>query len=151
MVQRRRVEAAGLSRIRSYERQGEGALSRRRSEDAAEERSRWHHQGGAQQGQGRRPRLRLWRLGGCLAPHRPDDERSDAEIFADVRAWRDAHPRTVEYWRELSRAIRIAIRTGQPFTAGKIVASYEDGNLYLALPSGRRISYPEARLGGEQV
>ena len=74
------------------------------------------------------------------------DERSDAEILADVRAWRDAHPRTVEYWRELSRAIRIAVRTGQPFAAGKIVASYEDGNLYLALPSGRGISYPEARL-----
>ena len=50
----------------------------------------------------------------------PDDKRTDEEIHADIRAWRDAHPRTVEYWRELARAIRIAIRTGQPFAAGKI-------------------------------
>ena len=76
----------------------------------------------------------------------PDDKRSDPEILADIRAWRDAHPRTTDYWRELARAIRIAIRTGQPFTAGRIVASFENGNLYLSLPSGRRITYPQARL-----
>jgi DNA polymerase len=75
-----------------------------------------------------------------------DDKRTDEEIFADVRAWRDAHPKTTAYWRELARAIRIAIRTGQPFAAGKIVAGYGDGNLYLTLPSGRRITYPQARL-----
>ena len=76
----------------------------------------------------------------------PGDDRPDPEVFTDIRAWRDAHPRTTAYWRELSRAIRIAIRTGQPFAAGKITASYEDGNLYLALPSSRRIAYPQARL-----
>jgi DNA polymerase len=74
------------------------------------------------------------------------DDRPDAEVFADIRAWRDAHPHTTAYWRELSRAIRIAIRTNQPFAAGKITAGYEDGNLYLALPSGRRITYPQAKL-----
>ena len=81
----------------------------------------------------------------------PDDKRSDEEILADIRAWRDAHPRTVEYWRELARAIRIAIRTGQPFAAGKIVASFENGNLYLTLPSGRQITYPQARLVESKV
>ena len=75
-----------------------------------------------------------------------DEKRPDAEILADIHAWRDAHPKTTAYWRELARAIRIAIRTGQPFAAGKIVADYADGNLTLALPSGRRITYPEARL-----
>ena len=76
----------------------------------------------------------------------PDDKRSDAEIFYDIRAWRDAHPKTTTYWRELARAIRIAIRTGQPYAAGKIVADFQGGNLYLTLPSGRRITYPQARL-----
>src|SRR5262249_21148402 len=42
--------------------------------------------------------------------------------------------------------IRIAIRTGQPRTVGKITADYRDGNLILTLPSGRSITYPEARL-----
>jgi DNA polymerase bacteriophage-type len=76
----------------------------------------------------------------------PDDKRSDPEILYDIRAWRDAHRRTTDYWRELARAIRIAIRTGQPFTAGRIVASFENSNLYLTLPSGRQITYPQARL-----
>jgi DNA polymerase len=74
------------------------------------------------------------------------DTRSDAEILNDVQAWRREHPRTTAFWRELARAIRIAIRIGQPMTAGKITADYRDSNLTLMLPSGRRITYPEARL-----
>ena len=123
-----------------------GAVPRHRGEDAAQERSRRPHEGGTQQGQGRRSRLRLRRLGRRVAPHRARRQRSDPEIFTDIRAWRDAHPQTTAFWRELARAIRIAIRTGQPFAAGKIIAGYEDGNLYLTLPSGRRITYPQARL-----
>ena len=76
----------------------------------------------------------------------PDDKRSDAEILADIHAWRDAHPKTTAYWHELVRAIRIVIRTSQPFTAGRIVADYTNGNLTLTLPSGRRITYPQPRL-----
>jgi len=76
----------------------------------------------------------------------PEDERNDEEIAGDIRAWRDAHPATTAYWRELARAIRIAIRTGQPFAAGKITADFADGNLFLTLPSGRRITYPQAKL-----
>jgi DNA polymerase family A/Toprim domain/CHC2 zinc finger len=76
----------------------------------------------------------------------PDDKRSDPEILADIRAWRQAHPKTTDYWSELARAIRIAIRTGQPYAAGRIIANYADGNLTLTLPSGRRITYPQARL-----
>jgi DNA polymerase bacteriophage-type len=75
-----------------------------------------------------------------------DDQRSDEEIRADVYAWRQAHPKTTAYWRELARAIRIAIRTGQPAAAGRIVAGFADGNLTLILPSGRQITYPQARL-----
>jgi DNA polymerase len=74
------------------------------------------------------------------------DPRSDAEILSDVQAWRRAHPKTIEFWRELARAIRIAIRIGQPRTVGRITANYDDGNLTIGLPSGRCITYPEARL-----
>ena len=75
-----------------------------------------------------------------------DDQRSDEEIRADVYAWRQAHAKTTAYWRELARAIRIAIRTGQPAAAGRIVAGFADGNLTLMLPSRRQITYPQARL-----
>ena len=75
-----------------------------------------------------------------------DDQRSDEQIRADVYAWRQAHLETTTYWRELARAIRIAIRTGRPAVAGRIVAGFADENLTLMLPSGRQITYPQARL-----
>jgi hypothetical protein len=54
----------------------------------------------------------------------------------------------LQFWKELSRAIRFAIRTGQPSqaTPSPIVAAFADGNLTLTLPSGRSITYPQARL-----
>jgi DNA polymerase len=87
-------------------------------------------------------------FGGSIGAWRriASDPRPDAEIQNDVQAWRREHPKTTAFWRELARAIRIAIRVGQPIRAGKITADYQDGNLTLALPSGRRITYPEARL-----
>ena len=79
------------------------------------------------------------------------DPRSDAEIKANIQQWRAAHPATTKFWKELSRAIRVAIRTGQPILVAPspqppIVAAFTDGNLTLTLPSGRMITYPEARL-----
>jgi len=76
----------------------------------------------------------------------PEDERPDNEIFNDIHAWRTAHPKTVTFWHELMRAARVAIRTGVPQTARAITASFADGTLYLTLPSGRGIAYPEVCL-----
>jgi DNA polymerase len=81
----------------------------------------------------------------------PSDPRSDAEIHASILQWRAAHPATVKFWRDLDRAIRIAIRTGQkvlvaPAPQPPIIAAFEGGTLSLTLPSGRAISYPGARL-----
>jgi DNA polymerase len=81
----------------------------------------------------------------------PHDPRSDEEIKAIIRQWRDAHPATTKFWQDLMRGIRIAIRTGQPILVAPapqapIVAAFTDGNLTLTLPSGRAITYPDARL-----
>jgi DNA polymerase len=78
------------------------------------------------------------------------DPRSDEEIKAIIKQWRDAHPATTKFWHELARAIRVAIRTGQPILVAPapqppIVAAFTDGNLTLTLPSGRAITYPDAR------
>ena len=56
-----------------------------------------------------------------------------------------------KFWKDLARTIRVAIRTGQPILVAPapqppIVAAFADGNLTLTLPSGRAITYPEARL-----
>src|SRR5262249_41952300 len=79
------------------------------------------------------------------------DPRTDEEILALVKQWRRAHPAIVKFWGDLALAARVAIRTGQPILVAPapqppIVAAYANGNLTLTLPSGRAITYPEARL-----
>ena len=81
---------------------------------------------------------------------------TDDEIKAIIQQWRDAHPATCKFWKDLARAIRVAIKTGQPILVAPapqppIVAAFADGNLTLTLPSGRAITYPEARLIPAQV
>jgi DNA polymerase len=93
-------------------------------------------------------------FGGSVSAWRrimPHDARSDDEIKAIIRQWRDAHPAVCKFWKDLARAIRVAIRTGQPILVPPapqppIVAAFTDGNLTLTLPSGRAMTYPEARL-----
>ena len=76
-----------------------------------------------------------------------DTVRSDEEILADVRAWRQAHPKTKEFWRDLTRTIRVAIRTGQPCALDNAIsADFDTGDLTVTLPSGRVLTYPQARL-----
>ena len=44
----------------------------------------------------------------------PNDARADDEIKAIIHQWRTAHPAVVKFWKDLFRAIRVAIRIGQP-------------------------------------
>jgi DNA polymerase len=81
----------------------------------------------------------------------PNDARADDEIRAIIHQWRTAHPKVTKFWKDLARAIRIAIRTATPVLVAPapqppIVATFADGSLRLRLPSGRAITYPQARL-----
>jgi DNA polymerase len=80
-----------------------------------------------------------------------DDGRSDAEVMALIRQWRDQHPAIRALWRELAQAARVTIRTGRPILVAAaprppIVASFDGTDLTLTLPSGRAITYPGAHL-----
>lgn len=80
-----------------------------------------------------------------------DDPRLDHEIYSDVQKWRRLHPRICEFWKRLFRTVKIAVRHGVAIRVNEaplpeIVASLEDGNLYITLPSGRSLTYPNARL-----
>ena len=80
-----------------------------------------------------------------------DDQRPDAEIERDKAKWRQLHPRIVTFWHRLFRAVRIAVQMRAAVRVNEaplpeIVCSFEDGNLYIVLPSGRRLTYPGARL-----
>jgi DNA polymerase len=87
--------------------------------------------------------------GGGLGAWRKFDRsqnHSDADIERFKGEWRTAHKATVTFWRALETAMRRAIRTRQPIELRSLTCSFENGTLYLTLPSGRRLAYPEARL-----
>jgi DNA polymerase len=81
-----------------------------------------------------------------------DDGRSDAEVLAIIRQWRDAHPAIRAFWHDLAQAARVAIRVpGQPILVAPaprppIIATFDGYALTLTLPSGRTIVYPGAHL-----
>jgi DNA polymerase bacteriophage-type len=79
------------------------------------------------------------------------DERSDEEVHAIIRQWRDAHPAIRALWRELAQAARVAIQTGMPILVAPaprppIVAAFDGYALSITGPSGRAINYPGAHL-----
>jgi DNA polymerase len=76
----------------------------------------------------------------------PNDTRTDDAIKANVAAWRSAHPQIVRFWNNLEIALKRAIRRPGWFICGRLSAERRDGTLWMTLPSGRAIAYPEARL-----
>jgi hypothetical protein len=89
-------------------------------------------------------------FGGALGAWRrfnPDDTRSDGEILTNIADWRRAHPAITRFWKRFEGAALRAVRTGQRVALGKFAFTLEDGTLLVALPSGRRLSYPQAHIG----
>jgi hypothetical protein len=77
----------------------------------------------------------------------PEDDRPDQDILVDIKEWRAAHPATRDFWFELERAAKRALFTRQTITLNRVIFESINGTLYLILPGGRRLAYPEARLG----
>jgi DNA polymerase len=90
-------------------------------------------------------------FGGTLKAWRrfnPDDERTDGEIDLNIAEWRHAHPATTEFWKDLNLACKQAVHTGGKINRGnRFSFTMEHGTLFITLPSGRRLAYPQARLG----
>jgi DNA polymerase len=69
-----------------------------------------------------------------------------------VRAWREANPWAVNYWFALESAYRRAMRNpNHEFRAGRVVYMFDGAHLWYALPSGRVLCYPYARLDADGV
>ena len=73
----------------------------------------------------------------------------EEELPALVRQWRDAHPNICAWWRSLESAAKKAILTKSSATdsIGKVRFDYEGKNLFMVLPSGRRLAYVNAQIG----
>jgi DNA polymerase len=85
-----------------------------------------------------------------------DDGLSDAEIKKRQRRWRELHPDIVHTWYALDRAAQAATNEpGKVFAINNRVSFEHAGKfLWMHLPSGRKLAYPDARLqdrDGEKV
>ena len=75
---------------------------------------------------------------------------SDARKTVD--AWRRANQWAVQYWQELETAYTRAMRNiGHEFSAGRVTYLFDGLHLWYALPSGRVLCYPYARLDQEGI
>jgi DNA polymerase bacteriophage-type len=77
---------------------------------------------------------------------------SEAQARKIVDAWRRANPWSVPFWQDLEEAYTRAMRNkGHEFTAGRVAYLYDGQHLWYALPSGRVLCYPYARLEADGV
>ena len=77
---------------------------------------------------------------------------SEAEAQRIVDRWRRANPWAVRYWQRLEDAYTRAMRNvNTEFKAGRVAYMYDGQHLWYALPSGRVLCYPFARLESDGV
>jgi len=75
---------------------------------------------------------------------------SDARRMVD--GWRRANPWAMTYWQNLESAYMRALRNkNHPIEVGRVTYLYDGMHLWYALPSGRVLCYPFARVEGDQV
>jgi DNA polymerase len=76
----------------------------------------------------------------------------EAQARRIVDAWRRANPWSVPFWSALEEAYTRAMRNkGHEFTAGRVAYLFDGQHLWYALPSGRVLCYPYARLEADGV
>ena len=86
-------------------------------------------------------------MGRVYGVHLPE---SEAKRMVD--AWRRANPWSVPYWQNLEEAYTRAMRNkGHGFSVGRVTYMYDGQHLWYALPSGRILCYPFAKLEADGV
>jgi CHC2 zinc finger len=66
--------------------------------------------------------------------------------LAPTYDWRRAHANIVRFWNKLENAAHRAMRSGLPVEFSPFTFAVENDTLYMTLPSGRRLAYPQAQL-----
>ena len=86
-------------------------------------------------------------MGRVYGVHLPE---SEARRMVD--AWRRANPWAMPFWQALENAYTRAMRNrGREFSAGLITYLFDGTHLWYALPSGRVLCYPFAKLEADGV
>ena len=73
---------------------------------------------------------------------------TEEEMQDTVNKWRESSPNIVNWWWSMDRAAKRAIskKTSTYDEVGGITFSYENGLLFMGLPSGRKLCYYKARI-----
>ena len=76
----------------------------------------------------------------------------ESEARRMVNGWRVANDWAVPFWQDIEMAYTRAMRNkGHEFTAGRITYLFDGTHLWYALPSGRILCYPFAKLEADGV
>ena len=80
----------------------------------------------------------------------------EEELQPLVDAWRTSNPNIVNFWWEIDRAVKSAIKMRTSVDVNGIRIFYQSGMLFIKLPSGRTLTYVKPRIsenqfGGESV
>jgi DNA polymerase len=96
--------------------------------------------------------LALGYSGGLAAWRKFDPDRfTDDEVKAFIRGWRAAHPKIKQLWYRLDKASWTAVQQRGCLVRCGVVRLKCDGTfLQLTLPSGRKVSYPQPRIIGDE-
>lgn len=70
----------------------------------------------------------------------------ESELKGLVQSWRSANPHIVNYWYEIDRAAKAAVKEHKSTTVGRITISYRSGMMMIRLPSGRELAYVRPRM-----
>ena len=77
---------------------------------------------------------------------------SEAQVARAVKGWRNANRWAMQHGEALERAYTSALRhKGREFSAGRVTYLFDGTHLWYALPSGRILCYPFARLDADGV
>ena len=115
-----------------------------------------HGENGELRQKGKQATLACGYGGGVNALRAMGAKGTDSELQPLVDYWRRANPNVVNYWSEVERAAKLAMRTGETAYANHVVFRYEvDGKsglrfLTCELPSGRKLFYNNPRFKTNQ-
>ena len=90
-------------------------------------------------------------MGGLNAWRKFSDQFTDQEVEQFKIEWRRSHPAIKRFWYDVDRAAWTAVRErGQVVQCGRIAFKCVGAFLQLKLPSGRKLSYPQPRIIGDE-
>lgn len=72
---------------------------------------------------------------------------TEEELGPLVQSWRAANPHIVDFWWQVDKAVKTAIKQRIPVQVNNLRFLCKSGMLFIELPSGRRLSYVKPRIG----